>query len=227
MAQRWTRDGRWLVCGLVVLGAVLGSAHAAETRTSARAAVRKPSAARPIAPPVPASEPAQAAITTAELGRRLAEAARAPGAVFVVPGTDWTLRVASVAVGTANGEVVVSLVPSPNVGTIQIRGRPVLVGRNAWRADRLQVFVDTPLFAASLADWIRQQIRGGEPRTLDTIFGPSAAFTGGSERAPAPPRVLALGPGIQAGRIEPQALYVDAGAIRLAALLVEGTAAPR
>ncbi len=221
------RDGKRLLCGLVLLGELLGSAHAAETRASARAAVRNPSATRPTAPPVSASEPAQAAITTAELGRRLAEAAAAPGAVFVVPGTDWTLRVASVAVGTAKGEVVVSLVPSPNVGTIQIRGRPVLVGRNAWRADRLQVFVDTPLFAAPLADWIRQQIRGGEPRSLDAIFGPNAAFTSTGARAQAPPRLLALGPGIQAGRIEPQALFVDAGAIRLAALLVEGSAAPR
>lgn len=194
----------------------------AETRRPARAPARKPSPVRTVTPVEPTSEAAEASITTVDLGRRLAALARAPGAVFVVPGTDWRLSVASVAVGTANGDLVISLVPAPNVGTIQIRGRPVLVGRNAWRADRLQVFVDTPLFADRLADWIRQQIRATEPRGLDALFGSNVSFTSTGEGRSASPRVLALGPGIQAGRIEPRSLRVEGSAVRLAASLLVG-----
>lgn len=174
----------------------------------------------------PEVEAVVASTGAAELEQRLARAARAPDAVFEVPGTEWRLRISSVAVAITGGDVVISLVPEPDIGSVQIRGRPSLVGRNAWRAERLRVSVDTPILAEQLEGWIGQQIRGTEPRSLDAIFGPSASFTSAAPGANGePPRVLPLASEIRAGRLEPQALSVEGAAIRLAAELKPGAGA--
>lgn len=229
------------------MAAVLAAIGAGGDGASAKSASDKPakkagsaSTAGPgKAKPKPAAEPGRADAPTAEavvastsaaeLEQRLARAARAPDAVFEVPGTEWRLRISSVAVAISGGDVVISLVSEPDIGAVQIRGRPSLVGRNAWRAERLRVSVDTPILAEQLESWIGQQIRGTEPRSLDAIFGPSATFTSAAPGASGEaPRVLPLASEIRAGRLEPQALSVDGAAIRLGAELrpEAGAAAP-
>ncbi len=227
----------------VVLAALGASGAGASSKSSSAKPAKKTGSAstsshgkaepKPVSEPGAVDAPRAAAVvastSAAELEQRLARAARAPDAVFEVPGTEWRLRISSVAVAIAGGDVVISLVPEPDIGSVQIRGRPSLVGRNAWRAERLRVSVDTPILAEQLESWIGQQIRGTEPRSLDAIFGPSASFTSAAPGASSePPRVLPLASEIRAGRLEPQALSVEGAAIRLAAELKPeaGAAAP-
>ena len=201
-----------------------GPSSATPVRKREPASTTKPATAKPAvrtgaSPSELRAESVVATTTAAELEQRLGRAARAPEAVFEVPGTEWRLRIASLAVAITSGDVVISLVPDPDVGTIRIRGRPSLVGRNAWRAERLRISVDTPILAEQLETWIGQQIRGTEPRSLDAIFGPSATFTSTLAEGAARPRVLPLVSEIRAGRLEPQSLSVEGAAIRLAAEL--------
>ena len=214
-----------------VTSAAAASSHGSGAKQSAGKSAPAPRAKAkpaPAPPEEPATEPVVASTTAAELAQRLAREARAPEAVFEVPGTQWRLRIASVAVSFSGGDVVISLVPEPDIGSIQIRGRPSLVGRNAWRADHLQVSVDTPILAEQLETWIGQQIRGTEPRSLDAIFGPSVAFSSaGGTSGDQPRRVLPLASEIRAGRLEPQALTVEGAAIRLAAELQAAAGPPR
>lgn len=245
MAERGARA--WLAwTGVLALTVAATNAAASSSKTSAKVGtqpVRKsaatpaprPGEANATAPPAssgpeqPSStvEPVVARTTAAELEQRLSRAARAPEAVFEVPGTEWRLRIASVAVSIAGGDVLIALVPDPDIGSIRIRGRPNLVGRNAWRADRLQVSVDTPILAEQLESWIGQQIRGTEPRSLDAIFGPNATFTSAGADDARAPRVVPLVSEIRAGRLEPQALTVEGAAIRLAAELKSEAAPPQ